>query len=75
MTLGVMAKKAQTLLLFMFSRPIINNKIVQKELDISFNSANRMIKSLADLGILNEITGYSRNRLFVLKEYLDLFSK
>jgi len=75
LTMGVRAKNAQKLLLFMFSRPIVNNKIVERELNISFNSANRLIKSLIDLGILNEITGYSRNRLFVLKEYLDLFKK
>lgn len=74
-TMGIRAKNAQKLLLFMFSRPIVSNKIVEKELNISFNSANRLIKSLIDLGILNEITGYSRNRLFVLKEYLDLFKK
>ncbi|MFV1917077.1 MAG: Fic family protein [Patescibacteria group bacterium] len=75
MTLGVRAKNARRLLLYMFSRPIINNKAVAKKLDISFNSANRLIKSLVDLEMLEEVTGYSRNRLFVLKEYLDLFNK
>jgi Fic family protein len=75
MTMGIRAKNAQRLLLFMFSRPIASNKTVEKELGTSFNSANRLIKSLIDLGILNEITGHSRNRLFVLKEYLDLFKK
>ncbi|MDO9028445.1 MAG: Fic family protein, partial [Candidatus Roizmanbacteria bacterium] len=74
-TLGSRAKKAQKLLLYMFSRPIVNNKSVVKELGLSFNSANRLIKSLMDLGLLTEITGFSRNRLFVLKEYLDLFRK
>lgn len=74
-TMGSRAKNAQRLLLYMFSRPVFNNKIVEKELDISFNSANRLIKSLTNLGLLKEITGYSRNRLFVLKEYLDLFKK
>jgi len=74
-TMGIRAKNAQKLFVFMFSRPIVSNKIVEKNLNISFNSANRLIKSLIDLGILNEITGYSRNRLFVLKEYLDLFKK
>jgi len=59
----------------MFSLPIISNKEIMKKLDISFNSANRLIKSLTELGLLNEITGFSRNRLFVLKEYLDLFNK
>lgn len=75
MTLGSRAKNAQRLLLYMFSRPVVNNKIVERELLISFNSANRLIKSLTDLGLLEEITGYSRNRLFVLKEYLELFKK
>lgn len=75
MSMGTRAKNAQRLLLFMFSRPILNNKVVAKELDISFNSANRLIKSLVDLGVLDEVTGYSRNRLFALKEYLDLFGK
>ena len=72
-TLGARAKNAQKLLLYMFSRPIISNKVTVKELDISFNSANRLIASLVDLGMLTEITGFSRNRLFVLKKYLDLF--
>jgi Fic family protein len=75
LTLGSRAKKGQRLLLFMFSRPIVNAKIIAKELDISFNSANRLIKAFIDLGLLTEITGFSRNRLFVLKEYLDLFKK
>lgn len=69
------AKNAQKILLYMFSSPFVNNKIIEKELNISFNSANRLIKSLVNLGILKEITGYSRNRLFVLKEYVDLFKK
>ena len=75
MILGSRAKKAQKLLIYMFSQPIISNKEIMKKLNTSFNSANRLIKSLMELGLLNEITGFSRNRLFVLKEYLDLFNK
>lgn len=73
MTLGSRAKKGQKFLLFMLSQPITNTKIAAKELNISFNSANRLIKAFVDLGLLTEITGFSRNRLFVLKDYLDLF--
>lgn len=75
LTLGSRAKKGEKLLLFMFSKPIISAKMVKKELLMSFNSANRLIKSFVDLGLLKEITGFSRNRLFVLKEYLNLFKK
>lgn len=74
-TMGSRSKNAQKLLLYMFSKPIINIKTVEKELAISFNSANRLLKTLVDLKILKELTGFSRNRLFVLEEYLELFKK
>jgi len=73
--LGIRAKKAKKLLNYMFSKPIISNKEIMEKLDTSFNSANRLIKSLVDLNLLNEITDFSRNRLFVLWKYLDLFNK
>ncbi len=71
--LGTKAKTANKLLLYLFSNPIVNNKIVIQELGVSFATANRLIKAMTDLGILKEITGYSRNRLFVLSDYLQLF--
>ncbi len=73
--LGSRAKKAKKLLNYMFSKPIISNKEIMEKLNTSFNSANRLIKSLVDLNLLDEITGFSRNRLFVLWKYLDLFNK
>ena len=73
LTLGPRAKNAQTLLQRMYATPIVNVRSVEKELAISFSSANRLLKSLTALGILKETTGYSRNRLFVLEKYLNLF--
>ena len=73
LTLGSRAKNAQKLLQRMYATPIVNVRSVEKQLDISFSSANRLLKSLTELGILKETTGYSRNRLFVLEEYLNLF--
>ena len=73
LTLGSRAKNAQKLLQHMYATPIVNARLVEKELDISFSSANRLLKSLTELGILKETTGHSRNRLFVLEEYLNLF--
>ena len=72
-TLGSRAKNAQKLLQHMYATPIVNARLVEKELGISFSSANRLLKSLTELGILKETTGHSRNRLFVLEEYLNLF--
>jgi Fic family protein len=73
--LGRRTKKAKKLLNNLYSKPITDNKEITEKLNISFNTANRLIKSLMDLNLLYEITGFSRNRLFVLKEYLDLFDK
>ena len=73
LTLASRAKNAQKLLQLMYATPIVNVKLVEQELGISFSSANRLLKSLTELGILKETTGYSRNRLFVLEKYLNLF--
>ncbi len=72
-TLGSRAKNAQKLLQLMYATPVLNARSVEKGLGISFSSANRLLKSLTELGVLNETTGHSRNRLFVLEKYLNLF--
>ena len=73
LTLGSRSRNAQKLLQRMYATPIITARTVEKELDISFSSANRLLKSLTALGVLKETTGHSRNRLFVLEKYLNLF--
>ena len=73
LTLGSRAKNAHKLLQLMYATPIVSVRSVETELNISFSSANRLLKSLTELGVLKETTGYSRNRLFVLEKYLNLF--
>ncbi len=73
LTLGSRTKNAQKLLQFMYTSPIVNVKTVERKLEISFSSANRLLKSLVELKILEEITGHTRNRLFVLEKYINLF--
>ena len=73
LTLGTRAKNAHKLLRAMFAKPIVNANWATAELEMAVSSINLLLKSLTELGILKEITGYSRNRLFVLEEYLNLF--
>ena len=73
LTLGSRAKSAHKLLQRMYATPIVKARLVEKELNISFSSANRLLKSLTELGVLKETTGHTRNRLFVLEKYLNLF--
>jgi len=75
MTLGRRAKSAHQLLLHLFSSPAINAISAAKELDVSISTANNLVNELARIGILKEVTGFSRNRMFILHEYLDLFAR
>jgi len=72
-TLGYKAKAARELLIHLFSNPTMDAKKVMNKLNITYNTANKLLEELERIGILKEITGFSRNRLFTLHEYLDLF--
>lgn len=72
-SLGSRTNQGQKLLLVLFSDPIITVKHAAQELNMTFPRVNRMIEDFQKLNILKEITGYSRNRMFALYEYLDLF--
>ncbi len=71
--LGSKVKKGQTLLTILYQYPIVRTKNVAAFLDISTSTANRLIMDFIGLGILEEYTGYKRNRKFIFREYVDLF--
>ncbi len=73
MTLGRKVKIGQELLKLLYSQPIISPKRVGEILKITHPSANLLAREFQKLGILKEITGSKRNRLFTFSEYLDLF--
>jgi Fic family protein len=75
MGLGKRAKIGQELLKHLYSQPIMNAKQMSERLAITYASASTLAKSLEEIGIFKEITGFKRNRLFLFAEYLDLFSR
>lgn len=72
--LGSRSGDAHKVLDYLYSKPIINARKVEIIIGKSNVSAYKLIKSLEDLGILTEATGGQRDRLYLFKEYLDLFS-
>ncbi len=63
------------LLDLLFEKPIINIPLVQEYLDCSYGTANKTVKQLEQLQLLNEITGGQRNRLYRYDPYLALFAE
>lgn len=70
---GKKAKNANKLLQCLYSKPLISINEVAKQLDITHQAANVLVKDFQLHGILKETTGYQRNRLYVFERYLNLF--
>lgn len=75
LTMGRRAKNGHRLLTLLYRRPTVNAGTVSKELKISQVAADKLLKSFVDAGILKELTGFKRNRMFQFKAYFDLFLK
>lgn len=73
LSLGKKTKLAQQFLHYLYSKPIIDSQEISKEFSINLSTAMRLIEDFINLGILKEITGYKRNRIFVFDRYLKLF--
>lgn len=67
------AGRALALLETLYERPVISVHRVQEVTDLTFANANTLVKQLSDLGLLQEITGKKRNRVFAYEPYLSLF--
>ncbi len=59
----------------LFSKPIVSINEIQDLIDVSFPTANAIAKRFLELGLFQERTGGSRNKVFELSEYLELFKK
>lgn len=74
MNFGKRTKLAHALLFVLFSAPAVTVATISRKLDISVSAANTLANLMEQEGILKEITGFSRNRVFILHEYVDLFN-
>lgn len=73
MKLGRKTPRARKLLLALFSNPVVNVNQVADIVGVNYPSANKLVNDFEELKILEEITGYSRNRLFRMTDYVNLF--
>jgi len=73
MAMGRRAKNAQKFLMLLYKQPAVNIATITKHLKISNVAANELVKTMIRAGILVEMTGFKRNRLFQFQKYLELF--
>jgi Fic family protein len=65
---------AMRLLDLLYLRPLIDVTLVRKELDVSFGTANKLVEQLQAVGLVREVTGRRRDRVFRFDDYLDFFA-
>jgi Fic family protein len=70
---GKRANNAAILLQHLFKKPVIHVNQVKDLINSSYKTANDLVTEFVNVGILKEMTGQSRNRVFVFDEYIKLF--
>lgn len=72
-TFGKRSQKGHLLLQYLFENPVTHVKLVKSLTSTSFKAANDLVNAFVEAGILKEMTGKNRNRLFVFDAYVQLF--
>ena len=72
---GKRTGSATALLNHLFKKPVVRVNEVKELAQSTYKTANDLVTDFVHAGILKEMTGYERNRIFVFEEYLKLFSK
>jgi Fic family protein len=71
--LGKRSEDAQIIINYLYKKPVISTSNAIQLINKTHQTAYNMISDLEKLDIIREITGLQRNKLYVFKEYLDLF--
>lgn len=66
---------AHALMRHLYARPVVDVNMAAEILGTTTNTASALIVDMVTHGVLTEITGQRRNRLFVFNEYIELFRR
>ncbi|MFW5755591.1 MAG: Fic family protein [Tangfeifania sp.] len=72
-TLGKKYDLAKSFLEYLYKEPKTDAQTASEALDVNITTTLRLIDDFEKLGILEEITGYKRNRIFSFEGYLKIF--
>lgn len=72
---GRRVPNATILINAMYSRPNLSVKDVAEITSTSLQTAHSFVNSLVELGVLYETAGFARNRIYLYKDYTELFNE
>lgn len=72
-TFGRSTEKEMTLYNYLFKTPMVRVRDVEQILNIKNPNALALIAKFVEVGILKELTGHKRNRVFSFADYVALF--
>lgn len=73
--LGRAAGSGHRILESLFRQPLVTVASVQRQVGTGFAAANVLVSRMVGAGILEELTGRRRNRVFAYRAYLRLFAE
>lgn len=71
--MGRRAPAARKMLNQLYLDPVFSSSELAARLEMSPPTVNALVRDFQRLGLLREVTGYRRNRLFVFHRYFELF--
>lgn len=71
--LGKRTPNARLALSVLYRKPMVTAADLERELGLSQPTVNALLRDFMKLGLLREVTGAVRNRLYVFESYLELF--
>lgn len=66
---------AHALMRHLYARPVVDVNMAAEIIGATTNTASALIADMVTHGVLTEVTGQRRNRLFVFNEYIELFRR
>lgn len=74
LSLGQRAGNARKLLTLLYRQPSVHVQDAADHLEVSYPTASSLVSDFEDLGILDETTGQQRNRRYLFRDYIELFT-
>jgi Fic family protein len=68
-------ENAQILMQYLYKSPVLDIKRVSNLLEIKANTAATLVNDFVKYGVLDELTGKQRNRIFWFKDYFVIFNR